>query len=70
MTQPKPSAAQALYPHLARGTPDEVEQRRKPNSVAEAMWPRPQPQRPRESMFEEYPWTERMLAAGALRRVR
>ena len=32
------SAAQALYPHLRSGTPNEVEHRRAPN-VADAMWP-------------------------------
>jgi hypothetical protein len=37
---PKPSAAQAIYPHLASGEPAEVEQRRAPN-VAQAMYPRP-----------------------------
>jgi hypothetical protein len=33
-----PSAAHALYPHLRQGTPNEVEQRRKPN-VADALFP-------------------------------
>jgi hypothetical protein len=34
-----PSAAAALYPHLRQGTPNEVERRRAPNSIGEAMWP-------------------------------
>ena len=36
---PKPSAAQALYPHLRQGTPNEVAQRHKPNSTADAIFP-------------------------------
>jgi hypothetical protein len=40
MTQREPpSAAAALYPHLRQGTPNEVEQRRAPNSIGDAMWP-------------------------------
>jgi hypothetical protein len=31
--------AGSIWPHLPRGTPSEVEQRRKPNSVAAAMFP-------------------------------
>ena len=37
MAQREPSAAEALFPHLPRGTPDVVQQRT-PN-VADAMWP-------------------------------
>jgi hypothetical protein len=62
-----PSAAQALYPHLKAGTPEPVQQRRKPNSLAEAMWPRPQ--RPK-GLNEEDPWYDIIMAAGGLRRIR
>jgi hypothetical protein len=33
------AVAAALYPHLKAGTPEPVQQRRQPNSVAEAMFP-------------------------------
>jgi hypothetical protein len=38
-----PSAAAALYPHLKSGTPDVVQRRPEPASVAAAMYPRPKP---------------------------
>jgi hypothetical protein len=34
----EPTAAQALYPHLRSGTPNEVDHRRKP-SLADAIFP-------------------------------
>jgi hypothetical protein len=45
------SAAQALYPHLQSGARNEVEQRRP--SLAEAMYPRPQPKKPKRQMTAE-----------------
>jgi len=40
------SAAASIWSHLPAGTPNEVERRRTPDSVADAMWPSlaPQPQ--------------------------
>ena len=48
MTQREPSAAAALFPHLKAGTPDVVEPRQQPASVAAAMFPDlvPKPQPP------------------------
>ena len=50
MTQREPSAAAALFPHLKAGTPDVVEPRQQPASVAAAMFPdlvpKPQPPAP------------------------
>jgi hypothetical protein len=56
-----PSAAQALYPNLAQGTPNEVEQRRQP-TLAAAMWPRPPAPSPREV------WHDRFMEMVGLRR--
>jgi hypothetical protein len=38
MTQPKPTAAEALYPHLPSSTPAEVEQSRLRPSLSAAMY--------------------------------
>jgi hypothetical protein len=62
IAQREPTAAQALYPHLRQGTPEPVNQRRIPNSVADAMYPRTQPEpEPRD-------WRDVMWQAGGLRR--
>jgi hypothetical protein len=45
MAEPKPSAAQALYPNLARSTPNEVAQSNRP-SLGNALWPSLTPQPP------------------------
>jgi hypothetical protein len=65
------SAAGQIWPHLQSGERPEVEQRRKPNSLSEAMYPRPQsrPQRPK-GLDEENPWYDIMMAAAGLRRMR
>jgi hypothetical protein len=63
------TAAGQIWPHLAQGTPDEVQQRRKPNSLADALYPRTQPPRPR-GLDEENPWYDIMMAAAGLRRIR
>jgi hypothetical protein len=39
----RPSAAQALYGHLKSGMRDVVERRDQPTSIADALYPRPQP---------------------------
>ena len=39
MAQREPSAAEALFPHLPRGTPDVVQRPERNESVAAAMWP-------------------------------
>jgi hypothetical protein len=52
MAQPKPTAAEALFPHLP-GREEYVAKQQRP-SLAEAMWPRPKPKPPnpyRESLL-------------------
>jgi hypothetical protein len=53
MTQ-QPTAAGALYPHLKSGTPDVVERRREPNSVADAVYSHLRPTPPRPAWQERY----------------
>ena len=45
MAQPKPSAAQALYPNLPSATPNEVAQSNRP-SLGDALWPSLTPKPP------------------------
>jgi hypothetical protein len=69
MPQPKPTAAQALYPNLAQGTPNEVEQRDKP-TTSQAMWPTLATTQPRRLSYEELKqaWVDHLLSLSGLRR--
>jgi hypothetical protein len=68
-----PSAARALYPHLPSAARPERAQTGP--RLAEALWPRPKPQR-RISVTnawardEENPWRDLMLQAAGFRRIR
>jgi hypothetical protein len=46
---PEPTAAAALWPNLPRGTPEPVQRSERNESVAAAMYPRPQPKPPTNS---------------------
>ena len=50
-----PTIASGIWPHLPRGTPEPVQGRREPASLAEAMYPRPQapPATPRRRLTRE-----------------
>jgi hypothetical protein len=71
MTRP-PTAAAALYPHLKSGTPDVVQRRSEPASVAAAMYPRPRP-KPKNPYLEpmtEQEWRDQLWELAGLRRKR
>jgi hypothetical protein len=70
---PKPvSAAAALFPHLKSATPDVVERRDRNSSVADAMYPRPEPplKNPYLHPMTETEWRDQLWALAGLRRKR
>ena len=71
MTRP-PSTAAALYPHLKTGTPDVMQRRSEPASVAEAMYPLPKPpaKNPCLEPMTETEWRDQLWELAGLRRKR
>jgi hypothetical protein len=65
MQQIPKSAAAALYPHLKTGTPDVVERRQQPSSIANALYPDLAPKskppapksRPRLTREQAFDWS-------------
>jgi hypothetical protein len=70
MAQRPPSAAQAIFPNLPRGTRDVVEQRAEPRSVADAVYGHLRPPQPKPPTHAEVKqaWVDRMLELSGLRR--
>jgi hypothetical protein len=71
MADRAPSAAEALFGHLPKGTPDVVQQGRR-GSVADAMYPRPKPplKNPYLEPMTETEWHDQLWALAGLRRKR
>ena len=72
MAEREPSAAQALFPHLPRGTPEPVERPERNESVAAAMWPSlaPKPQSRLSPDQLRAAWHEHLWALSGIRRKR
>ena len=71
MAQPEPSAAQALYGHLPSASREPIE-RRQGGSIAEALYPRPEPplRNPYLTAMSEAEWRDQLWALAGLRRKR
>jgi hypothetical protein len=71
MAEHKPSAAQALYGHLKSGAREPIE-RRQGGSLAEVMYPRPEPppKNPYLSPMSEAEWRDQLWALAGLRKKR
>jgi hypothetical protein len=75
MADHRPSAAQALYGHLPRGTPDVVERRARRDTIANEIFPSlaPRPQPPKNPYLEpmtETEWRDQLWELAGLRRKR
>jgi len=72
MPDREPSAAEALFGHLKSGTPEIVQQRQQPASVADAMYPRPKPapKNPYLTPMTETEWRDQFFEMCGLRRKR
>jgi len=69
-----PTSASGIWPHLPRGTPEPVQGRREPASVAEALYPSlaPKPKRPNpylDSMTQDA-WRDHLWSLAGLKRRR